>query len=52
MKKHSARNGNILAGIRYGQWGGEHTFDASLGADISTMPINRGLTAIYPPETH
>ena len=22
-KKHSARNGNILAGIRYGQWGGE-----------------------------
>ena len=51
-KKHSARNGHILAGIHYGQWGGERTFYASRGADISTGPTGLGLSSIYPHETH
>ena len=51
MKKHSARNAYLwpddIAGSE-----AEGACGASRGADTSTGPINFGLTAIYPHETH
>ena len=45
-KKHSARNGNILAGIHYGQWGGGRLRRVS-GANTSTNPLATGVSAVY-----